>query len=168
MDTSEVLCAPSGLEIGSHLLLGFEASDVSFGLVVSERNRLHEGEGEPSVLVFEQALEQVAAFGVFGFSSFALFGRRFLAVGYLADVLELPHPSLFVGDQYPGLLADFIQIEPELMHLHGPFRAIFDQIGQFPEQVCTTQGVTALLEIELERLTLVPHLATAFLYLGAR
>ena len=121
LDTSEMLCALSGLEIGSHLLLGFEASDVSFGLVVGERNRLHEGEGEPSVLVFEQALEQVAAFGVFGFSSFALFGRRFLAVGHLADVLELPHPGLFVGDQYPGLLADFIQIEPELMHLHGPF-----------------------------------------------
>ena len=59
LETSEVRCAPSGLEIGSHLLLGFEASDVSFGL--------------------------------------------------------------FVGDQYPGLLADFIQIEPELMHLHGPF-----------------------------------------------
>ena len=106
LETSEVLCAPSGLEIGSHLLLGFEASDVSFGLVVGERNRLHEG--EPSVLVFDQALEQVAAFGVFGFSSLALFGRRFLAVGYLADVLELPHPGLFVGDQYPGLLADFI------------------------------------------------------------
>ena len=96
LETSEVLCAPLGLEIGSHLLLGFEASDVSFGLVVGERNRLNEGEGEPSVLVFEQALEQVAAFGVFGFSSFALFGRRFLAVGHLADVLELPHPGFVV------------------------------------------------------------------------
>ena len=52
LETSEVRCGPSGLEIGSHLLLGFEASDVSFGLVVGERNRLHEGEGEPSVQAF--------------------------------------------------------------------------------------------------------------------
>ena len=35
------------------------------------------------------------------------------------------------------------------MHVNGPFRAIFDQIGQFPEQVRTTQGVTALLEIKV-------------------
>ena len=30
--------------------------------------------------------QQVATFGVFGFSSLALFGRRFLAVGYLAEM----------------------------------------------------------------------------------
>jgi len=45
-----VACTFESLEIGGDLLLGFQAADVSFGLVVGEGDTLDKGKGEPAIL----------------------------------------------------------------------------------------------------------------------
>lgn len=83
-----------GLEIGGDLLLGFQATDVSFCLIVGERDTFHESKGKPPVLVFEQAVKQVSAFCFFGLAPLALNRGRLFGIGQLAYVFELPLPAI--------------------------------------------------------------------------
>ena len=121
-----------GLEISGNLLFGFQASDVPFGLIVGERDTIDESKSQPAVLMAGQTIEQVPAFGVFGLAPFALYGRRFFAVGQLADMLELPLPSLPIRQYNGRFLAVTIELEHKLVHFGRPFGAFFDQIGHFP------------------------------------
>lgn len=145
-----------GLEIGGDLLFGFQTADVSFSLVVRERNTFDKSKSKPPVLMVGESLEQVSAFGVFGLTPFALYGRRFFAVGQLADMFKLPLPCLAVSHQDGCFLAVLIKVEHELVHFGRPFGTFFYQVGQFPEQVGTAQGMLALLEAEV-RLPAVVH-----------
>jgi len=85
-----VLGTFEGLEIGSHLLLGFQAADVSFRLIIRKRDIFYKSKSKPPVLMFDQAMEQVSAFGFFRLTLFALDRGRFFAVSQLADMFELP------------------------------------------------------------------------------
>ena len=51
-----MLCSLEGLKIGGDLLLGFQATDIAFCLIVGKGDPFHKGKGQPPVLMGDQSV----------------------------------------------------------------------------------------------------------------
>jgi hypothetical protein len=138
-----------GLEFDSYLLFGFQATNVSFGLVVGKRDTFNKSKGQPLVPMVEQVMEQVSSLRVLGLAPLALPGWSSIIVCKSADMPEFQLPGLPVCQYNCGLLTVSTKFQYKLVHLSGQLSVFFRQISQFPKQEGTTQSMLVLLETEV-------------------
>ena len=108
-DTRKALCSGKCSETTGYLLLDLGRSQIPLCQIIGKRDIFELSKCQDIILVFRQAVQQIAAPGLFGSSSGTLFfRRRFLTICLLADAVVFFDPNLQIFYLPPTFIAGFV------------------------------------------------------------
>ena len=154
-DSRIVICSLQSPEGGCDFGLDFCMPDISFSLIIGERDNLMERKSEQRLLMIDESIEEVSALGVFRFTPSSWDRLRFFQIRAIADSIKSFLNLLAGFDRFRSLLGFFVQINQEALHVFSPKAFPIDQSLKLSENMGSTKGMFDLSERKIRSPTIM-------------